>query len=121
MLTRGTYHSVNPADLPIRMAEIELAESALGPARRLTATTRVRLLDLCDEARAPVRFGCRAARCTTCRIEVLEGAATLEPAGAEEAELLRATGASASVRLGCQAVVREGPGRVRLRWIGPTS
>ncbi len=67
-----------------------------------------------------MRFGCRAARCTTCRIEVLEGAATLEPPGAEEAELLRATGAPPSVRLACQAVVREGPGRVRLRWIGPT-
>lgn len=121
MLTRGVYHSVHPVDLPIRMAEIELAETALGPARTLIAATRARLLDLCDEARAPVRFGCRAARCTTCRIEVIEGAEALEPPEIEEAELLAATGAPPSVRLACQAVVREGSGRVRLRWIGPTS
>ncbi len=103
------------------MAEIELAETALGPARTLLAAARARLLDLCDEARAPVRFGCRAARCTTCRIEVLEGSELLEPPAAEETELLRATNAAPSVRLACQAIVRDGPGRVRLRWIGPTS
>lgn len=103
------------------MAEIELAETALGPARTLIAEARVRLLDLCDEARAPVRFGCRAARCTTCRIEVIEGAEGLEPAAIEEADLLRVTGAPPSVRLACQAIVREGAGRVRIRWIGPAA
>lgn len=101
------------------MAEIELAESAAGPARTLIAGERARLLDLCDEARAPVRFGCRAARCTTCRVEVLAGAAELEPPGREEAELLAATGAPPGVRLACQVVVRAGPGRVHLRWLGP--
>lgn len=103
------------------MTRVELLESAAGPARSAACVGRVRLLDLCDELRAPVRFGCRAARCTTCRIVVVEGAELLEAAGAEEAELLEATGAPPDVRLACQAVIRGASGALRLRWIGPLS
>ena len=101
------------------MAEVELVESAAGPAKTSITSARARLMDVCDEARAPVRFGCRAARCTTCRVEVLEGAALLEPPEPEEVELLVATSAPPAVRLACQVVVSGGAGRVRLRWLGP--
>ncbi|MEZ4301517.1 MAG: 2Fe-2S iron-sulfur cluster-binding protein [Polyangiaceae bacterium] len=101
------------------MVVVELAESGAGPEKAATVTARTRLLDLCDDVRGPVRFGCRAARCTTCRVEVLEGGALLEGAGAEEAELLASIEAPSQVRLACQAVIREGAGRVRLRWLGP--
>jgi adenylate cyclase len=101
------------------MVAVDFDESPAGPATRALAPRHVRLIDLCDEARAPVGFGCRSARCTTCRIEVLEGAEWLDPAAAEEAELLEDIGAPPEVRLACQAVVRDGTGRIRLRWIGP--
>ncbi|MFO0593571.1 MAG: 2Fe-2S iron-sulfur cluster-binding protein, partial [Polyangiaceae bacterium] len=61
----------------------------------------------------------RAARCTTCRVEVLEGADALEPPAAEEAEMLQRIGARTEVRLACQAIVRDIDGKLRLRWIGP--
>lgn len=101
------------------MPVVHLAESPAGPAKEAVVEVRTRLLDLCDDLRAPVRFGCRAARCTTCRVEVLEGAARLPPPEPEEAELLAATAAPPGVRLACQVVIEPGDGRVRLRWIGP--
>jgi ferredoxin len=101
------------------MPLVELAESPAGSAKVAAVGERTRLLDLCDDLRAPVRFGCRAARCTTCRVEVLEGGDRLAPPGPEEAELLTATSTPPGVRLACQAVIEEGDGRIRLRWIGP--
>lgn len=101
------------------MPRIEIAESPAGPALSLDAEPGARLLDLCDEARAPVRFGCRAARCTTCRVAVLAGSTALLPPGPEEAELLRAIGADPTVRLACQAVVGPSAEPLALRWIGP--
>jgi hypothetical protein len=64
---------------------------------------------------------------------VLVGAELLEPPGADEIELLHRLGvlgageegeagdvsrASSGQRLACQAVIRPGPGLVRLRWAG---
>lgn len=101
------------------MTAVLLAESPAGPAKEAVIGGRARLLDVCDELRAPVRFGCRAARCTTCRAEVLEGGALLEPPGPEEAELLASIAAPPNVRLACQVVIEAGEGRVALRWLGP--
>ncbi len=101
------------------MTTVDFAESAAGPAKSAVIHGRARLLDACDDARAPVLFGCRAARCTTCRVEVLEGEGRLEPAGPEEAEVLATIGAPPEIRLACQAIVRDGAGRLRIRWIGP--
>ena len=77
-----------------------------------------RLLDVCDESRAPVAFSCRGATCATCRVEVLEGLDRLEPAGEAEREVLRSLGAPRTTRLACQAVLLAGPGLIRIRWGG---
>lgn len=75
-----------------------------------------RLVDLCDEGGAAVPFSCRSASCGTCRIEVLEGADLLDPPADDEVELLDLFGDDpARCRLACQARLRRGPGRLRVR------
>jgi 2Fe-2S ferredoxin len=75
-----------------------------------------RLVDLCDERGAAVPFSCRSASCGTCRIDVLEGADLLEPPRDEELDVLDVFGDDPlRRRLACQARVRAGAGRVRLR------
>lgn len=101
------------------MIVVHFSESSTSPAQTVEAEERVPLVDLCDEARAPVGFGCRTARCTTCRVEILEGSRWIEPPEVEESELLTTILAPPNVRLACQAIVRDGSGVVRLRWLGP--
>jgi ferredoxin len=91
-------------------------ESADLPASTANAPDGACLVDLCDEARAPVPFSCRSASCGTCRVDVLEGAALLEPPGDEELAILELFGDPADRRrLACQARVRAGSGLVRIR------
>ncbi|HEX3344376.1 MAG TPA: 2Fe-2S iron-sulfur cluster-binding protein [Polyangiaceae bacterium] len=79
-----------------------------------------RLVDLCDERNAPVPFSCRSASCGTCRIDVLEGADLLEPPRDEELDVLDIFGDDpARRRLCCQARVRDGSGRIRVRPADP--
>jgi ferredoxin len=101
------------------MPTIEILASLAGPAVRVEGGGP--LVDVCDEARAPVEFSCRAASCGTCRVEVLAGAELLEPPGEDELRVLAraAPRLARAERLACQAVVRPGPGLVRIRWIGP--
>jgi ferredoxin len=75
-----------------------------------------RLLDVCDAAGAPVAFSCRDGNCATCRVEVLAGIDLLEPARAEERDVLDRLSAAANQRLACQAVVGAGEGLIRIRW-----
>jgi ferredoxin len=98
------------------LATIEILESAIGPG--VHAEAEGRLVDACDDARAPVGFSCRSARCGTCLVDVLGGRDLLAPAAAEELETLAFLGAEPGQRLACQVVVLRGPGRVRLRWAG---
>jgi ferredoxin len=95
---------------------VELLASAIGPAVTVEAAGG-RLLDVCDEAHAPVEVSCRSASCGVCRVEVLAGADRLDPPRADEAEVLRLFAAAPGQRLACQAVLRAGPGLVRLRWV----
>ena len=76
-----------------------------------------RVVDLCDSLGAEVPFSCRSASCGTCRLGVVEGAALLEPPGADEAELLAIFGDDPEhFRLACQARLRPtAEGRLRLR------
>jgi adenylate cyclase len=73
------------------------------------------LVDLCDEATAPVPFSCRGATCGTCRVEIVEGLALLEPPEPAEEELLAILGDPPRFRLACQAKIKTGAGLLRLR------
>ncbi|AGP40602.1 2Fe-2S iron-sulfur cluster-binding protein [Sorangium cellulosum] len=96
------------------MPTVVFEASELGPPVSAEAEAG-RLIDVCDDARAPVVFSCRDARCATCRVEVVEGAQRLEPPARDELELLERLGAPPRLRLACQVVLRAGPGLVRLR------
>jgi ferredoxin len=98
------------------MPIIAFASRADRPELTVTVTGPEALLDVCDEAGAPVAFSCRDGNCATCRVEVLDGVELLEPAGADEREILDRLGAAANQRLACQAVVRLGEGLLRIRW-----
>lgn len=75
-----------------------------------------RLVDLCDERQACVPFSCRSASCGTCRIDVLEGSGLLDPPHDEELDILDIFGDSPDRRrLACQARVRSGAGKLRVR------
>lgn len=97
------------------MPTIAIDRSSFGEGVEVDEPEGGRLVDVCDEARAPVPFSCRGASCGTCRVEVLEGAELLEPPGPHEAEVLAIFGDERAVRLACAARVRRGTGRVRLR------
>jgi ferredoxin len=75
------------------------------------------LVDVCDEARAPVELSCRSASCATCLVEVGEGSELFEPPGSDERDLLARLASPPSQRLACRAVLRAGSGLVRLRWL----
>jgi 2Fe-2S ferredoxin len=98
--------------LPIVIFESPEGEAPL----EVEAPGAGRLVDLCDEESAPVPFSCRSACCGTCRVTILEGRELLEPAEEDELEVLEVFGDDpAAVRLACQARVRAGPGRLRVR------
>lgn len=69
---------------------------------------------VCSEHRLPIVFGCRAARCGACLVQVLDGAANLAPPSAREAHVLHVLDAEPDWRLACQCVVN---GDVHLRYI----
>lgn len=86
------------------------------PSVSVEAPSAARLVDLCDEESAPVPFSCRSACCGTCRVLVLEGGDLLEPPAEDELEVLEVFGDDpGAVRLACQARLRSGIGRVRVR------
>ncbi len=87
-----------------------------GPPLAVEATSAGALVDLCDQELAPVPFSCRSACCGTCRVSILEGRELLEPAEEDELEVLAVFGDDpADVRLACQARLRAGAGRLRVR------
>jgi ferredoxin len=73
------------------------------------------LVDVCDDTRAPVPFSCKSANCGTCRVEVLEGESELLPPKDDELDLLDLFGAPPRVRLACQAKMKPGLARLRIR------
>lgn len=97
------------------MPKIEFLSSPAGAAKEAEAPKGGPLLDICDEALAPVPFSCRSASCATCHIEVLQGAELLEPPDEAEQDLLDIVGGPEGSRLACQVIVKPGPGLIRLR------
>ena len=93
---------------------IAIEPSSLGPGVILAGEGGARLLDLCDEARAPIPFSCRSATCGTCRVRVLSGAELLTPADATERETLALFGDGDDVRLACVVRLTDAAGGVRL-------
>ena len=93
---------------------IAVAASSHGPGVTLAGEAGARLLDLCDEARAPIPFSCRGATCGTCRVRVLSGAELLQPAEVAERETLALFGDDDDVRLACVVRLAGGAGGVRL-------
>jgi ferredoxin len=100
------------------MPTVAFEASAAGPAMTVDVPAGGPLVDLCDDARAPVAFSCRAATCGTCRVEVLAGMDRLDRPREDERDLLDLLGAPPAQRLACQAALLPGVGLIRLRWAG---
>ena len=94
---------------------IEFRGNEFGPTVRVDLPDGGTLVDVCDDAHAPVPFSCRSASCGTCRVEVLAGGEHLEPPARAELEVLEIFESTETHRLACQAKVRPGPGLVTLR------
>ncbi len=63
------------------------------------------LVDATFRYELPVRYRCERAVCTTCLVEVLEGAENLSPMEDREKQTLAAVKAKANWRLACQVSV----------------
>ncbi|GAC1369506.1 MAG: hypothetical protein NVSMB47_19380 [Polyangiales bacterium] len=95
---------------------VEVLDSLSGPATSLERPAGGPLREACDDAGAPVPFSCRSTSCGTCRVEVIEGAAWLDTAGADERAVLATFGDEPTTRrLACTAQLLAGDGLVRLR------
>ena len=97
------------------MPKIEFLGNSIGPAKVVDVPDGGELVDICDHYLVPIPFSCRSASCGTCHIEVLEGAALLDPPKEAEEELLDILGGEGNARLACQARVKAGPGLIRIR------
>ena len=100
------------------MPTVEFLANELGPAVTAEAPEGSALIDICDEAGAPVSFSCRSASCGVCRVEVLAGASLLEAPTEDERAVLAIFDAPAAERLACQVRLTPDEGLVRLRWTG---
>jgi ferredoxin len=92
--------------------------NVLGPEKRVEVSEDIDLVDVCDHVLAPIPFSCRSATCATCHIHVIEGEELLEPAKADEVELLGLVDGPPGSRLACQVRVKAGPGTVRVKPVG---
>ena len=97
------------------MPKIEFLANSIGAAKVVDVEAGGELVDICDHYLVPIPFSCRSASCGTCHIEVLEGAALLDPPEEPEEELLDILGGDGTTRLACQAHVKAGPGLIRIR------
>jgi len=93
-----------------------ITESTTGRIVEIDAPAGAALVDLCDDHAAPIPFSCRSASCGTCRIHVLEGGGDLLPPAQDELDVLDVFNMQPSVvRLACQAKLRIGATRIRVR------
>lgn len=71
------------------------------------------LLYISGNMERPIASGCNDSSCSTCRVEVLEGADNLSPQDERERATLAANGKPPSMRLACRAEVLKGSVKVR--------
>ncbi|MGO1050119.1 2Fe-2S iron-sulfur cluster-binding protein [Crossiella sp. CA198] len=69
--------------------------------------------ELCDSQDTPVVFGCRAAQCGACLVQILDGAGNLSPIAPDEQAVLDILAESADCRLACQTTL-HGPVSLRI-------
>jgi ferredoxin len=89
-------------------------QNSVGPMKSVDVSDGGELVDLADEHWLPIPFSCRSATCGTCHIEVVEGAEHLEPADADETDLLDMLGGAANTRLACQVRIKPGAGTIKV-------
>jgi ferredoxin len=65
-----------------------------------------KFLDLCRQQKVKHDFGCTVGSCGVCRLELVEGAAHVDPSSADEQETVSMSTDHAGARLGCQLVIR---------------
>jgi ferredoxin len=92
-------------------------ESVDAPAVVVHTKRPERLIDLCDEASAPVPFSCRGVTCGTCAIIVTEGEDLLEPPDIAERMLMEKKAIDGR-RFACSVRVKADKGTIRLRVCG---
>jgi len=104
----------------IGSVEIEFVEQDEGsPSCSGSAASGESLEDFCDRMQAPVDFSCRAACCSTCRVQILAGGDLLAPPDEMEQELIAAAGGATDQRYCCAAVLRpDVEGTLTLRPLG---
>jgi class 3 adenylate cyclase/hemoglobin-like flavoprotein len=108
-VSRSTSTSIAPAPVPVA---VTLAGEAGGP-KVIQAMTGKPLLEATLAAGIAHVSECGGnARCSTCRVAVIEGGRNLAPREAAELKLARRLGFSDDIRLACQAKV-TGPVTVR--------
>ena len=100
---------------PTPVPTIIFQANRVGREKSVEAPKGGALVDICDEALAPVPFSCRSATCATCHIEIVRGAELLVPPDEDERELLDVLNAPDTSRLACQVVVHSGPGTLCVR------
>ena len=61
----------------------------------------------------PIGSGCNDSTCSTCRIELLEGAENVSPQGEHERKTLRDNGHPEHLRLACRTEILQGDVQVR--------
>ena len=93
------------------MLRVEFVQRVTGEVVRCRAPLGARLLDVCDEADAGVRFSCRNESCGSCRVLVEAGHEALSPRSPGEHTLTPAL--AADERLACAVTLGEG-GLLRL-------
>ena len=65
-----------------------------------------KLIDICDDLKSPILFGCRACSCGTCLIEITKGEENISPATEQEKLLLSVIAQDNSqARLACQCTI----------------
>lgn len=72
---------------------------------RLAVESGATMQQICDAHATEVVFGCRAAQCGACLVEVLAGAENLSPVAEDEQAILDLLAGSADCRLACQLTV----------------